>query len=146
MSEPNTTLRLVAALKSDLARRLLALLVLALGTGALVGEYAGEPVTNLKVGGVAERSVRATANFPFIDREATQERQRAAAALVKPVFDFDTTLGARTQARIQDSFEMARNRLSSELDATSTETDASIRADFEKMLDLVLSADAHERL
>ena len=146
MSEPNTTLRLVAALKSDLARRLLALLVLALGTGALVGEYAGEPVTNLKVGGVAERSVRATANFPFIDREATQERQRAAAALVKPVFDFDTTLGARTQARIQDSFEMARNRLSSELDATSTETDASIRADFEKMLDLVLSADALERL
>ena len=134
------------ALKIAMARRLFALLVLSLGTGALVGEYAGEPVTNLKVGGVADRSVRATANFPFVDREATQERQRAAAALVKPVFDFDTTLGARTQARIEDSFEMARNRLGLALDGPSPEMEASVRVDFLKMLDLSLDADALQRL
>ena len=146
MSERKTTPRILAALQSDLARRLFALLVLSLGTGALVGEYAGEPVTNLTVGGVADRDVRATANFPFIDREATQERQRAAAALVKPVFDFDTTLGARTQARIEDSFELARNRLGLALDGPSSETEASVRSDFLKMLDLSLDADALQRL
>ena len=146
MSAPKSTTRFLAVLQSDITRRLFALLVLSLGTGALVGEYAGEPVMNLKVGGVAERSVRATANFPFVDREATLERQRGAAALVKPVYDFDTTLGSRTRVRIEDSFEMARNRLDAEAEGPRPEADAAIRADFLKMLDLSLDSDAMDRL
>ena len=146
MSEPKTTLRFVAALKSDLARRLLALLVLALGTGGLVGEYAGEPVTNLKVGGVAERSVRATANFPFIDREATQERQRAAASLVKPVLT--STPRSVPAPRPASRIPLRWRAIASARSWTprGPETDASIRADFEKMLDLALGTDALERL
>jgi len=142
----------ISGLRGDIARRLFALLVLALGTGAFVVEYAGTPIDDLIVGSVADRSVRATASFPFVDWEATLERQRAAESRVQPVFDFDTTLSGRIQTRIADAFDTARHRLA-EADATAAdrppeETDwlVEIRSDFLKVLDLSLDPETLQRL
>jgi cyclic-di-AMP phosphodiesterase PgpH len=144
--------RWFSGLRGDIARRLFALLVLALGTGAFVVEYAGTPIDDLTVGSVADRSVRASASFPFVDWEATLERQRTAEARVQPVFDFDTTLSGRVQTRIADAFDTARHRLV-EADANAgdrppEETDwlVEIRSDFLKILDISLDPETLGRL
>jgi cyclic-di-AMP phosphodiesterase PgpH len=138
--------RLLAAVRTDTARRIFALVVLSLGTGALVGEYGREPVGDLKIGGVAERSIRAADNFPFVDREATLERQRAAEVRVKPVFDFDTTLSGRTRARVEGSFEMARHRLAASGTGEDVKDLSRLRADFLAMLGLSLDAATMDRV
>jgi len=127
-------------------RRLFVLVVLALGSGALVGEYTDATEALLKVGTVSDDSVRATSSFPFVDREATLERQRMAESSIKPVFDFDTTQSARMRARIEDSFEMARHRLSALEEPPTPESTARIRSDFLKMLDLSLDSDTMGRV
>ena len=152
MSERGIIDRWLSVLRGDVFRRFFALLVLSLGTGAFVVEYAGTPIDDLTVGSVADRSVRATASFPFVDWEETLDRQRAAEARVQPVFDFDTTLPSRMEARISDAFETARHRLEG-VDLATTgrpgaeqDRTAEIRADFQKVLDLVLDAETMQRL
>jgi len=144
--------RFLSTLRGDITRRFFALLVLSLGTGAFVVEYAGTPIDDLMVGGVADRSVRATASFPFVDWEETLDRQRAAEARVQPVFDFDTTLPGRVETRISDAFETARHRLK-EYEVVSTgrpgaadDLLAEIRSDFQKILDLSLDPETMARL
>ena len=151
MTDKGPLSRGLAVLRGDVARRFFALIVLSLGTGAFVVEYAATPIDDLRVGSVADRSVRATASFPFVDWEETLERQRAAEARVQPVFDFDTTLPNRVEARISDAFDTARHRLSEAEQATtgrpeSTEDRlAQIRSDFQKILDLCRIAIQHNR-
>ncbi len=152
MSKRGLIDRWISVLLGDVFRRFFALLVLSLGTGAFVVEYAATPIDDLTVGSVADRSVRATASFPFVDWEETLDRQRAAEARVQPVFDFDTTLPSRIEARISDAFETARHRLEeSDLSTTGrpgAEQDrtAEIRSDFQKVLDLALDAETMQRL
>ncbi len=141
MSERGLIRRGISALRGDVFRRFFALLVLSLGTGAFVVEYADTPIDDLAVGSVADRSVRATASFPFVDWEQTLERQRAAEARVQPVFDFDTTLPSRMEARVSDAFDTARHRLESpdmsSMGRPGADEDrlVEIRADFQKVLD-----------
>jgi len=137
---------MVVSLRSDGFRRWFALIVLALGTGAFVGEFDREPVGELKIGSVAEHSIRASANFPFVDWEATLERQRSAEARIKPVYDFDTTLSGRTRARIQESFEMARHRVAVAAAAPEDSDLSTLKADFLEILGLSLDDITMDRL
>ena len=152
MSENKPLTRALAALRGATARRFFALLVLSLGTGAFVVEYAATPIDDLAVGSVADRSVRATASFPFVDWEETLERQRAAEARVQPVFDFDTTLPNRVKARVSDAFETARHRfheaeqVQTGRPSSTDERMAEIRSDFQKILDLSLNPETVNRL
>ncbi len=77
MSEAGAIVRFFRVLRGDAVRRLFALLVLSLGAGAFVTEYTRLPVDDIQVGGVASRSIRAVTSFPFVDWEATLERQRS---------------------------------------------------------------------
>ena len=137
---------MVVSLRSDGFRRLFALVVLALGTGAFVGEFDREPVGDLNIGSVAEHSIRASANFPFVDWEATLERQRSAEGRIKPVYDFDTTLSGRTRARIQESFEMARHRVDAAAAAPEDSDLSTLKADFLEILGLSLDDITMDRL
>jgi cyclic-di-AMP phosphodiesterase PgpH len=102
--------RLRLALQGSAVRRGLALVLLAVGTALLVIEPVRLPSHDFQVGEVADRDVRATTTFQFVDWDATQARQRTAEAAVSPVFDFDATLAARLQARVGAAFENARRR------------------------------------
>jgi putative nucleotidyltransferase with HDIG domain len=131
------------------ARRLLVLLTVTLGSALLMGQWSRLPSESLQVGDVAQRTVRAPVSFPFVDWDATLERQREAEAQVQPVFDFDATLSARVQSRMAGAFETARHRLvearaSAHADgreAISDDERAAISTDFLKLLDLSLGAD-----
>ena len=95
MDATKTPNRLIAGLRNATVRRLFALLVLSLGAGAFVAEYTRVPDSDLAIGSVATRTIRANANFPFVDWAATLERQRAAEVRVQPC----STLTPRSRAR-----------------------------------------------
>ena len=146
MFRPLAAMKNIDPERISLYRRLFVLLVLSLGTGALVGEYDGAPQQAFKAGQVADHSIRASSSFPFIDREATLERQRVEEDRIMPVFDFDTTQSSRMRARLDDSFEMARTRLPSVGGSPANESTAAIQADFVKMLGLALDEATMQRL
>jgi putative nucleotidyltransferase with HDIG domain len=131
------------------ARRLLALVTVTIGVAVLAGQWSRLPSEDLQVGDVAQRTVRASASFPFVDWESTLERQREAEAQVQPVFDFDATLASRVEARVSGAFETARQRLTeataaasaSGREALSDEESAAISTDFLKLLGLSLDAE-----
>lgn len=105
--------RLVALgerLASGPTRRLLALLMLAIGTALLVIDYVRVPTRDFLAGEVSDRDVRATTSFKYVDWASTLEQQRRAEASVSPVYDFDATLASRLQARLSTAFEQARRR------------------------------------
>ena len=85
MDATKTRNRFVTGLRNAVVRRVFALLVLSLGAGAFVAEYTRVPDSDLSIGSVATRTIRANANFPFVDWAATLERQRAAEARVPEV-------------------------------------------------------------
>lgn len=97
-------------LASGPTRRVLALLMLAVGTALLVMDYVRVPTRDFQVGEVADRDVRATTSFKYVDWSSTLEQQRRAEASVNPVYDFDATLASRMQARLTAAFEQARRR------------------------------------
>lgn len=151
MSEAHPIVRFFRVLRGDAARRLFALLVLSLGAGAFVTEYTRLPVDDIQVGGVASRSIRAVTSFPFVDWEATLERQRSEESRVQPVFDFDTTLSGRLRGRIGEAFEMSRHRFQS-LQASpaglpsKADSLGTIRADFLASLGLSLDPTTLDRV
>ena len=149
MSEPTGIQRVWAWVRSPAARRWLALLTVAVGTAALSMEYAPQSTAKLKVGDVADRSVKAHASFPFKDWEATLSRQRKAEAGVPPVFDFDATLAGRVNTRLAGAFETARLRhaeaLAKEPAGVSPDVLEGIGKDFLTLLDLSLGEGALRR-
>jgi len=146
--------RLRALLATSAARRLVALLVMAIGTAVLIVDYVRVPVRDFQVGEIADHDIRATADFKYTDWESTLQAQRAAEAAVPPVYDFDATLASRLQARIHSAFELARRRYAQELmdaraagqEDVSDEVLASVAADFLKALELSLAPEDVERL
>ena len=107
--------RLRAALQLPAVRRGLALVLLSVGAALLVIKPVRLPSRDFLVGEVADRDVRATTTFQFVDWDATQGRQRTAEASVPPVFDFDATLAPRLQARVALAFENSRRRQGEEV-------------------------------
>ncbi|NOY26879.1 MAG: HDIG domain-containing protein [Oligoflexia bacterium] len=111
-----TRLRALSQLMATAAvRRALAMMALAVGTALLVVDYVHVPTRDFQVGEVADRDVRATTAFKYVDWASTLEAQRRAEAAVPPVYDFDATLAARLQGRISDAFELARRRYGQQL-------------------------------
>lgn len=106
---------LLARLRSDTARRVVALLVVSLGTALLVIDYVRMPTREYAVGEVADRDVRATASFQYTDWEQSLERERLAEESVLPVYDYDSNLTTRLQDRISRAFERSRRRYQDEL-------------------------------
>ena len=136
--------RLQQAIRTSLARKLLALVVLSLGTSALVMDHVRVPARAYEVGEVADRDIRATTSFSYVDWDKTLERQRTADTDVLPVCDFDLTLSGRLQNRISDAFDIGRRRYADALlgaqsegrDELSPEELSGIAREFLKVLDL----------
>lgn len=145
MDATKTPNRLIAGLRNATVRRLFALLVLSLGAGAFVAEYTRVPDSDLAIGSVATRTIRANANFPFVDWAATLERQRAAEVRVQPVFDFDSTQSGKIRGRVAEAFEMARIRLA-QIDSSDVTSKGLLYNDFLAVLDLSLDPTTLERL
>ncbi len=146
--------RLLALLRSDIFRRALALVVLSIGTGLLTVEYVRLPSATWEAGAVAERDVRATTTFDYIDWEETYSRQREAEEGVLPVFDHDSTLGGRLQAQVAEAYEVARGRYADALltaraegrPEVSPEERSRISRDFLRMLELSLDTTELDRI
>lgn len=146
--------RLVERLTSGPARRVLALLALAVGTALLVVDYVRVPTREFQVGEVADRDIRATTAFKYVDWASTLESQRRAEAAVPPVYDFDATLASRLQGRIGLAFDQARRAYGERLLAAkalgraevSDEELSAIAHDFLKALELALSPEDIERI
>ncbi|MCK6503599.1 HDIG domain-containing protein [Myxococcota bacterium] len=146
--------RLADRLTSGPARRVLALLALAVGSALLVVDYVRVPSREFQVGEVADRDVRATTAFSYVDWASTLESQRKAEAAVPPVYDFDATLAARLQGRIGLAFEQARRAWGERLlaakatgraDVTEEELSA-IAHDFLKALELGIAPEDVARI
>lgn len=100
---------LLVRLRTDNARRFLALLILSVGTSLLMIDYVRLPSRSYEVGDVAEWDVRANTSFQYVDWEASLERERIAAESIQPVYDYDANKLPRLQERISRSFEIARS-------------------------------------
>lgn len=109
-ASPEPRPSLLTLLKGEAARKVVALVVLAIGAALLVVEEHRLPGEALEVGEVADRDVRAPVAFQFVDESGTAERALAAEAAVLPVFDLDTNLLGRVRARITSAFDMAAQR------------------------------------
>ncbi|MCB9779402.1 MAG: HDIG domain-containing protein [Alphaproteobacteria bacterium] len=146
--------RLRQVLGTGPVRRLLALLALAVGTSLLVVDYARVPTRTFQVGDVADRDIRASTAYSYVDWASTQKAQRQAEAAVAPVFDFDATLAGRLQARVHGAFEEARQahaellmsaRAEGRAELSEAEL-AGIARDFLKALELSLAQDDVQRI
>ncbi len=67
--------------------------------------------SNLAVGAIAARDIKADRGYEIIDEEATSKFRDEAMKGVLPVFDMDTTLSAAIAGKVQDAFKAARNEL-----------------------------------
>src|SRR5262249_46826253 len=83
----------------------------------------------LEVGEVAQRDIRASSSFQYIDWEQSLEREREAESAVQPVYDFDAHLSARMSERIHRAFEQARAQYAERLGASQAEGASSPGAD-----------------
>lgn len=99
---------LLARLRSDGARRVIAVLVLSVGAAFLMIDYVRLPARLYDEGEVAERDIRANTSFQYVDWEQSLERERLASEGVLPVYDYDANLLPRLQARIGRAFERGR--------------------------------------
>ncbi|RME29081.1 MAG: HDIG domain-containing protein [Deltaproteobacteria bacterium] len=146
--------QLRALLATSTARRIVALVVMAVGTALLTVDYVRIPMRDFQVGEIADHDIRATTDFTYIDWDATLRAQRAAEAAIPPVYDYDATLASRLQARIHQAFELARRRYAQELmtargegrEDVSEEVLAAIAADFLRVLELSLAPEDVDRL
>ncbi|MCP4805665.1 MAG: HDIG domain-containing protein [Proteobacteria bacterium] len=80
-------------------------------TAVLLTEFRRVPDTQLTVGQVSSRDIRAPVKFEFVDEVATQALVEAAVEAVPSVYDHDGTLLPRQQTRISSAFEVAREEL-----------------------------------
>ncbi len=146
--------RLRELLATSAVRRVVALLAMAVGTALLIVDYVRVPAREFQVGEVADRDIRATTDFKYVDWSSTMEAQRQAEAAVPPVYDFDATLAARLQGRIHSAFELARRQYSEQLMGARAQgaeqlNDAQLSAiaqSFLKALELSLAPEDVDRL
>jgi putative nucleotidyltransferase with HDIG domain len=146
--------RVRALVKSEVFRRAVSLVLLSVGTSLLVVEYVRVPTDDWQPGEVAERDVRASTSFDYVDWDDTYARQRDAEGSVQPVYDYDTTLGPRVQARVTEAFEVARARYSDALmgaksasrPEASPEELSAIAREFLKVLELSLDPSELDRI
>ncbi len=146
--------RLAQLLKNEIALRVLILVVLSALSGMLVVDYVRVPSRSFEVGDVADRDIRATTSFEFIDWDETLTRERLAEDAVLPVFDFDATLSTRLNNRLGEAFDHSRRAHAEALmaakaagrsDLTEAELSA-IAGDFLRLVELSLDAEDLQRI
>lgn len=64
--------------------------------------------SNLEVGAIAMRDIKADRNYEIIDEEQSEKAGKEAMSVVMPVFDMDTSLGNAIAARVKNAFFEAR--------------------------------------
>ncbi len=146
--------RLMSIWRRDLVRRLLALVVLSLGSALLVMDVVRVPQRSVQVGEVLDRDIRATANFSYVDEEQSERLREEADDAVLPVFDYNATTVGRLQSRTTEAFEAARSRHADALltaraagaDGLSPEVESELARDFLRDFEVSLVADDTQRL
>ncbi len=129
--EPGLLRRASTFASNPSAQRVALLLLLAALSAFLVIEVNSAPARTVSVGDVADRDIRATTSFEYVDWEETEAREAAAVDSVLPVFDFDATLTARVKGRLGDAFAEARRQhterlMSAQAEARTELTDAEL--------------------
>jgi cyclic-di-AMP phosphodiesterase PgpH len=76
-------------------------------------DYVGTGLRPYEEGEIADREVRASSSFHFIDEEHSRSLRTQAEDRVEPVFDFDSNLNPQLQFTVREAFLGARNRLDS---------------------------------
>lgn len=99
------------AIGRDDVRRLLVLLVVCAACALLVVDYARAPVDALKVGDVAQRSIKAPFTFTYADHAAHERMREEARAAALPVYVYRTDLVEDRAQRISAAFAAGRERL-----------------------------------
>jgi putative nucleotidyltransferase with HDIG domain len=89
--------------------------------------------TNVRVGSVAPKDIKADQNYEVVDEKSTQKNREEALKNVLPVYDYDEAMGDEIDHRIQEAFEKVRN-----LSQASTEEQVDL---FERTLGIKLSED-----
>ncbi len=69
--------------------------------------------SQVNVGQIAARDIKADRNYEIVDKEATQKIRDEAMASVLPVYDFDRGLAEVQATKLRDVFKEARNLMSS---------------------------------
>jgi len=139
-------------LKRDATRRLLAVFLLAVGAAVLLVDFVSTPNWDVQVGEVADRDIRASHAFQYVDKQRTEDRQREAEERVALVFDYDTNVAIRLQEQTRRAFTLTRDRYAA-LETQTLESDevdavdmAEIRAFFESELSVSLDAEDLDRI
>ncbi len=99
-----------AALRGRRARRLMAAVAVAAGGALLMVDPSRLPDQTYEVGEVAERDLRASMGFDFVDEAATDLRRSEAEAQVLPVYDFHPSAAGEVSQRVGLAFDAARRR------------------------------------
>lgn len=99
--------------------------------------------SNIQVGNIALRDIKADQNYELVDVSSTEKFKNDAAASVMPVYDFDSGLVAARIKKIEESFGAARQRIA---DAKSPggkalfgEEEDKLRQDFQITLGIALA-------
>ncbi len=111
--------------RASALRRWAVLCVVALCTAVFVVDWGGVPREVLRVGDVAERSVKAPFSFSWTDLASWDAARANGREAVPPVFTLDTSVALRTVDRVGQAFAAARDAMAA---ASPREQAAAARA------------------
>ncbi len=133
-------------IRSEFFRRTAALIVLSIGAALLMMDYVGVGVGVLEVGEIADRDIRATTTFQYVDQTQSQFLRDEAARAVVPVFDHDANLNAHLHYQLQTAFSVARSQVLQIDEPVETAALERLSLRFGDSLDFTLHPDDHLRL
>lgn len=121
----------------------LILLTLSLTVTAIMVLYTDSLPSNIQVGNIALRDIKADQNYELVDVKSTGKFKDDAAESVMPVYDFDAGLVAARVAKIEESFASARERVAeaegADAKPLSGEEENKLRQDFQITLGIALT-------
>lgn len=119
------------------------LVLLSLAIAAIMALYVDALPSDIQVGTIAGRDVKADQNYELVDQVSTDKLRDDAAASVVPVYEFDATLVTTRIKKIEESFSNARQRITearvSGAKALTETEEANLRQDFQVRLGIALT-------
>ena len=88
--------------------RILLLLTLSLTIAVLLAPHPRKPLSEYKVGAIAQENIRAVGDFLVEDAETTKKRQREILMALPSVFDWDEQVADKIQTRLHKGLEFMR--------------------------------------
>ncbi|MBF0492438.1 MAG: HDIG domain-containing protein [Deltaproteobacteria bacterium] len=92
--------------------------------------------SNARVGLVAQKDIKADQSYEIIDERSTEKNREEAQRSVLPVYDFNPSVGAGLDLKIQEAFEKSRQILSQKTHVS--------RSDFKEVFSKILGFDLSE--